>query len=68
MARTIFREFERSGSLPTGLFQTFVSGKSGQAGASGSGTGAATAGAARTSATAQTARSLTLSFSAYPTG
>ena len=68
MARRIFFEFERSGSFPTRLFQTFVSGKSGQAGASGSGTGAAAAGAARTRASAEMARSLTFSFSAYPTG
>jgi hypothetical protein len=64
----IFFEFDRSGSLPTGLFQTFVSGKSGQLGAAGSGTGAAPAAAARTSAAMETATSLTFSFSAFPRG
>jgi len=50
------------GSWPTGLFQTFVSGKSGQPGASGSGTGAAEAGTVMKRTTAKTARSLDLVF------
>ena len=39
IARTTFLEFERRGSLLTGLFQTFVSGKSGQPGRGGEGQG-----------------------------
>src|SRR6185295_11827290 len=49
-----------------GLFQTFVSGKSGQLGAAGSGRGAAAAGTAMKSAAMETATSLTFSFSAFP--
>jgi hypothetical protein len=63
--RTIVREFDFRGSWPTGLFQTFVAGKSGQVGAPGSGTGAAVAGAgaAMTSAAPRRTTSLTISFS-----
>src|SRR4051794_4149675 len=43
IALTIVRELLRRGRWFTGLFQTFVAGKRGQAGASGSGTGAALA-------------------------
>src|SRR4029453_14781785 len=60
--RTIFREFERTGSLPTGLFQTFVPGKRGQVGASGSGRGAAVAGAPGKNAAAINANNLTFCF------
>ncbi len=65
MALTIVREPLRKGRLSTRLFQTLVSGKTGQSGAPGSGWAAA--GAARATGTRRASvarRSVTVSLSA----